>query len=186
MKVSQSKQVLGTSVMSDATLSTTYVAICDWHGKVVWVSDKNTMVKRGDLAWKHLSDDCQEQGKTTFSRVVALREEATVDVKNKRGQHFRAWFWPLESPELAVCVLSINLPKELDLLTNREREVLCLLGQGKNTRDMASELDVSVSTIHTHLRRAKEKLALTSIESLTGFAARHCYPKTAQSLIAAT
>jgi two-component system nitrate/nitrite response regulator NarL len=65
---------------------------------------------------------------------------------------------------------------ELSLLTARESECLELLAQGVDSREMARELDVSLSTVHTHLKHAREKLGLPNVESLISFAARYCYP----------
>jgi DNA-binding CsgD family transcriptional regulator len=160
--------------MPDATLDGTYVCICDWHGRVIWISGDHPLAKPGDLVWQHLEDESQEMAKIGLARVVSLGEQATLELTNRRGDHFRSWLWPLQSPEIAVCVLSITIPKELGLLTDREREVLGLLALGHTTREIAKELDVSASTVHTHLRRAREKLSLPSVESLTGFAARYC------------
>jgi DNA-binding CsgD family transcriptional regulator len=64
----------------------------------------------------------------------------------------------------------------LNRLTGRECECLELLAQGIDTRDIATQLDVSLSTVHTHLKRAREKLGLPNVESLISFGARYCYP----------
>ena len=168
--------------MSDAILDGTYVTICDWRGLVIWHSGRKSLVKPGDLVWRHLANESSERAKLGFARVVSLREEATLELANKRGEHFRTWLWPLESPELAVCILSISIPQELKNLTRREREILGQLALGRSTREIAETLDVSASTVHTHLRRSREKLSMPSVESLTGFAARFCHPKAAPSL----
>ncbi len=168
--------------MPDMTLDGTVVAICDWRGRVIWISDNRPLAQLGDLAWQHLAEDCQEEAKIAFARVVSLREEATLELQNNLGQWFRSWLWPLASPEIAVCALSISIPDELRQLTAREREVLGLLAQGRNTREIAELLEVSSSTIQTHLRRSREKLSLPSVEALIGFAARYCHPKEAPAL----
>jgi len=62
-----------------------------------------------------------------------------------------------------------------DQLTPRELEVIGLLVQGADGRTIAAKLHISVSTLHTHLRRCREKLGLPDIKALTVFAARHCY-----------
>jgi hypothetical protein len=48
------------------------------------------------------------------------------------------------------------------------------LGEGHSAATIAARLDVSISTVHTHLKRAREKLRLPGVESLIGFAARYC------------
>ena len=52
-------------------------------------------------------------------------------------------------------------------LTDREREVLTLIGRGLGTRDIARQLTVSVKTVETHQARIKEKLGLTHVRELT-------------------
>ncbi len=58
----------------------------------------------------------------------------------------------------------------VDALTDRELEVLQLLGQGLGTRDIAERLHRSVKTIESHRENIKSKLNLTSGVDLTRFA----------------
>lgn len=50
----------------------------------------------------------------------------------------------------------------LELLSDRELEVFRLLGQGKGTRQIAQDLDVTITTINSFRNRIKEKLHLKS------------------------
>ena len=58
------------------------------------------------------------------------------------------------------------------VLTNREREVLQLIAEGKSTKEIAACLGVSVKTIETHRRQIMEKLGIFSIAELTKYAIR--------------
>ncbi len=58
------------------------------------------------------------------------------------------------------------------ILTDREREVLQQLAEGKTTKEMAGELSVSVKTVETHRRNIMEKLDLHSVAELTKYAIR--------------
>ena len=58
------------------------------------------------------------------------------------------------------------------VLTDREREVLQQLAEGKSTKQMAAALGVSVKTIETHRRNIMEKLNLHSVAELTKYAIR--------------
>jgi DNA-binding NarL/FixJ family response regulator len=44
-----------------------------------------------------------------------------------------------------------------------------------STRDIAEELSIGLTTVHTHLRRSREKMGLLSAEALIGFAARYFF-----------
>lgn len=53
-------------------------------------------------------------------------------------------------------------PPGLDELTDREREVLTLLGTGLSNADLATALGVSAPTVKSHVSRVLSKLQLTS------------------------
>ena len=165
--------------MPEVMIDGTYITICDWRGQVIWRSGRETSIKPGHLAWQHLAKGSAEAAKLAFARVVSLREETNLEIENRRGEHFRAWLWPLDRPEIAVCILSISIPREIKDLTGRERDILKLLAIGRTTKEIAEELQVSASTVHTHLRRSRDKLSMPTVESLIGFAARFCHPNAA-------
>lgn len=58
----------------------------------------------------------------------------------------------------------------VDALSDRELEVLQLIGQGHGTRQIAEELHLSVKTIESHRAHIKEKLNLASAPELVRFA----------------
>ena len=58
----------------------------------------------------------------------------------------------------------------LNRLSNRELEVIELLGRGLGTKDVASELDLSVKTIETHRAHIKETLSFRDGNELVRFA----------------
>ena len=57
-------------------------------------------------------------------------------------------------------------------LTEREREVLQLMAEGKNTKEIASRLQLSVKTIETFRQHIMQKLDLHSLAELTKYAIR--------------
>ncbi len=82
------------------------------------------------------------------------------------------------SPRLAGFVLdafagSADVPvvdPELDLLTNREREVLRLIARGYTYKELARRLEISVKTVETHVSAVLRKLQLSSRHELTRWA----------------
>ncbi len=57
-------------------------------------------------------------------------------------------------------------------LSSREREVLQMLAEGKNSRTIAERLHVSVTTVDTHRKHIMDKLGFRSIAELTKYAVR--------------
>ena len=50
--------------------------------------------------------------------------------------------------------------QELDALTDREREVLTLIGRGRSNQEIARDLFLSMATVKTHVNRLFSKLGL--------------------------
>lgn len=61
----------------------------------------------------------------------------------------------------------------LEQLTPRQREILQLIGEGKNTKDIASDLDISVKTIESHRLQLMERLNIHDIPGLVRYAIRN-------------
>ena len=55
-------------------------------------------------------------------------------------------------------------------LSDRELQVLNLIGQGKSTREVSAELNLSTKTVESHRQRIKRKLALQTSAQLVNFA----------------
>jgi DNA-binding CsgD family transcriptional regulator len=179
--IASPSQILPTSPVktgSDATLDSVSVLLCDWHGLLVWKSSAGDRLQIGDYVWKGATKRSMDTMRSAVASVVTLRDSRTLEVENERGELFRVRMWPLSEPEVAICLLAMRIPGEIALLTEREKACLRLLAQGQSTRDIAKELSIGLTTVHTHLRRCREKLELASPEALISFAARHFYAPT--------
>src|SRR5881394_1404170 len=60
----------------------------------------------------------------------------------------------------------------LDQITPRQREVLQLIGEGKNTKEIADLLRVSIKTIEAHRLRLMRRLGIHDLPGLVRFAIR--------------
>src|SRR5262249_55280411 len=60
-----------------------------------------------------------------------------------------------------------------DILTQRERQVVQLLAEGKSTKEVASVLNLSVKTAETHRSNIMRKLGLHSVSELVLYAVRN-------------
>jgi DNA-binding NarL/FixJ family response regulator len=63
-----------------------------------------------------------------------------------------------------------SLQTPWDTLTNREREVLKLIGEGYTSKKIADYLCISLNTVEKHRSNLMEKLNLHTISSLTSYA----------------
>jgi DNA-binding NarL/FixJ family response regulator len=52
-------------------------------------------------------------------------------------------------------------------LSSRELQILTMIGQGKSTHEIATELAIAVSTVETYRERLKTKLNLSTGSELT-------------------
>ena len=68
--------------------------------------------------------------------------------------------------------ISSQYPEETTCLTEREREVLQLLAEGKSTKQIALRLHVSDKTIESNRRNIMDKLNIHSVAELTKYAIR--------------
>jgi DNA-binding NarL/FixJ family response regulator len=83
------------------------------------------------------------------------------------------------SPTIAGVVLEDYIrsdrksePSVFSQLSDREREVLQLLAEGKSTKEVAAHLKVSIKTVETHRTNIMTKLDIHSVAELTKYAIR--------------
>ena len=85
----------------------------------------------------------------------------------------RAYYSPPVQRELSELLRGhFAPPRPMDLLTEREREVLKLVAAGLSTKEIAAKLDISTRTVETHRANLMRKLNLKSVALLTQFAIR--------------
>jgi DNA-binding NarL/FixJ family response regulator len=60
----------------------------------------------------------------------------------------------------------------LDALTSRQREVLQLIAEGRSTKQIAAQLDVSIKTVESHRSTLMDRLRINDLAGLVRFAVR--------------
>ena len=73
------------------------------------------------------------------------------------------------SPGISECVVHAALANNavaVGLLTQKERQVLQLIGEGKTNKEIAQQLGVSVKTVESHRANLMKKLAVHETASL--------------------
>jgi two-component system response regulator NreC len=107
-----------------------------------------------------------------------LKDNAEVDLE--RAVRVVAQGKPYFSPAIANTLLEDymrqmqqrGLQDSYDLLTEREKEILQLLAEGKTNKDVALLLNLSPNTVETHRTRLMQKLDLHSTAEIVLYAVR--------------
>ncbi len=107
-----------------------------------------------------------------------LKDSAEVDLV--RAVQVVAQGRPFFSPQIAQSLLQDyvrslqkrELQDSYDLLTEREREVLQLLAEGKSNKEVAAILDLSTYTVETHRTNLMHKLNLHNTAEIVLYAVR--------------
>jgi RNA polymerase sigma factor (sigma-70 family) len=111
---------------------------------------KGYLLKESADADLHRAVQAVAQGASFFSPAVAqtLREDYTRQLQQRRVQD------------------------SYDLLTDREKEILQLLAEGKSNKEVANLLNVSHYTVAAHRTHIMEKLELHSVTDIILYAVR--------------
>ena len=67
----------------------------------------------------------------------------------------------------------LEMKSDLDVLTQREREILSLLANGHGTRDIATLLSISPSTVRNHIQHILQKLQVHTRLEAVAIAIKH-------------
>jgi DNA-binding NarL/FixJ family response regulator len=91
--------------------------------------------------------------------------------------HHKPFFTAKVSEALLDAFLKSNVaPDEGSVfrtLTDREREIVQMLAEGKSNKEIASQLSISVKTVETHRATVMRKLEINSIVELVHYAIRN-------------
>ncbi|MGD9633688.1 MAG: response regulator transcription factor [Pirellulales bacterium] len=140
---------------------------------MIWTNHPSPEYKPGVPIWDYAVLENRELVKDQIARTLFLNEPQEFEASSDRGERYHVWVWPMNLPELGVAIVGLQMPDDVKLLTVRERECLEMLAEGHSTAEISKAFDVSISTVHTYLKRSREKLRLSSLEQLIAFASRY-------------
>ncbi len=112
------------------------------------------------------------------ARGYLLKESAHLDLKRavEAVAQGNSFFSPAVSKVLMEDFVQQmqrrGMKDSHDLLTDREKEILQLLAEGKSNKDVAALLNLSVYTVETHRTRIMQKLDLHSAVDIVMYAVR--------------
>ena len=126
----------------------------------------------------HSDEDYLLSALNAGAKGYLLKDSAEVDLVRAIQAVSRGT--PFFSPEITKTMLEDymrflqqrNLGDSYELLTEREKEVLQLLAEGKSNKEAASVLNVGVSTVDTHRMHLMQKLGLHNTAEIVLYAVR--------------
>jgi DNA-binding NarL/FixJ family response regulator len=108
--------------------------------------------------------------------LLKASPEADVLAALRAVAQGHAWFSPsitkLLVEEYVLEARRRGVEDSYDLLSVREKEILLMLASGRNNRDIAAQLHISVSTVETHRNNVFQKLNLHNLAELILYAVR--------------
>lgn len=170
----------------------------DGHDAVALADDPEIDVFLMDIAMPGLHGlEAIERivAKRPDARIIILSMHATEDyVRQAMSRGARGYVLKSAAPEeLERAIVAVSAGGEylgssvsvepedtpagrtgaVELLTQRQREVLTALADGRTTREIARQLAISVKTVETHRGQLMEKLDIHDVPGLVRFAVRH-------------
>jgi len=106
------------------------------------------------------------------ARAMVLKSDTTMDlVQAVEAASLGRMYLSSAVAQLLVSERAAERP--LSKLSEREVEILRLLAEGKNSKEVAAALDLSSKTVDAHRARIMNKLSLNSLSDLIRFAIRN-------------
>ena len=106
------------------------------------------------------------------ARAMVLKSDTTMDLAQAVEAASLGKMY-LSSAVAQLLVSERASERPLSKLTEREVEILRLLADGENSKEVAAALDLSSKTVDAHRARIMNKLMLNSLSDLIRFAIRH-------------
>jgi len=181
---SQGFQVVGEASDGQATLRSAEmthpdVAILDISMPVLNGMDAARELKKSSpktkiiLLTQHDEDQYVTEALRAGAKGYVLKSQAAEDLVQAIREVCRGSVYL--SPSISRSVVDAYISKtyvSTDPLSGRERQVLQLVGEGKSTKDIAIQLEISVKTAESHRARLMKKLDIHETASLVRYAIR--------------
>lgn len=150
----------------------------DVEGRITWCSEYRCTPENdtlGRYAWELHAEDARELVRQKFEECQRTRETQTYRAATEfagQRREFEARIYWVGVDGVGFCGLLTELAHELTLLSQQEQEVMRLLARGLEVKTIADEMNVTVSTAHTYLRRIRSKLNIEGHAGLIALAIR--------------
>jgi DNA-binding NarL/FixJ family response regulator len=144
-------------------------------------------VRVGRLKITNLRDCCQFRILSLDGELDTLVPAFATTIHKSQGSEYPAVVIPLTTQHYTMLarnlvytgvtrgkqlVVIIGLTDTYLLLTDREKEVLQLLAEGRSNKEVATLLDLGLSTVETHRANLMQKLNLHNTAEIVLYAVR--------------
>jgi DNA-binding NarL/FixJ family response regulator len=114
----------------------------------------------------------QERMRQAGASAYVLKNEAIDDLVAAIRAVLRGESFPTAAVPRATGVSLRSAQLDQEALSEREREVLRMLAQGRGTKEIAQALGISPKTVETYRSRLANKLGIDNLSGLVRFAIR--------------
>ena len=126
----------------------------------------------------HTTEDFVHRAIRAGASGYLVKDSAPVDLKMAIAAVMRdeIYLSPRVSKHLVSGFLNGKSHRDessMDALTPRQREILQMVAEGKSTKQIAFELNISVKTVETHRAALMERLGIHDLAGLVLYAVRH-------------
>ena len=126
----------------------------------------------------HTTEDFVRRAIKAGAAGYLVKDSAPLDLKMAIAAVLRGEIYL--SPRVSRHVVSGFLhgkphqnESSMDALTARQREILQMIAEGKSTKQIAFQLEVSIKTVETHRAALMERLDIHDVAGLVLYAVRH-------------
>ena len=116
--------------------------------------DLEVKTQSGRSIWVNASTLVYENSRNHRQLIVHFMHDITVRRRNEELLRKAA----VLSRQLTAIPDVIGKPAPISSLSDHEREILRLFSMGKNSKDIADTLDITVQTLRNHLHHINQKL----------------------------
>jgi len=166
-------------------MSPCFISLFDFRLNATFMLSADFERLSGVKPWELVIPEHQDIVRSSFKKCLAGEEDFHIarlqdgPLTDHPGQRVCAWLYPVSNisgpkqcphPCVSVLVHVVIVPLEFDDITRRERDVLAVLAQGKSPNDIAKEMKLAPTTVHTYLYRVREKLGMEHLMQVSAWA----------------
>lgn len=139
----------------------------DQHCRIVWLNWAEPPYTPADFighyAWARLHPPEDIRLQAAMGRCLASESPQFVDIRVPKVGLWRIWLWHISGLQvIRMAGMARKFPSQIEALTDRERAVCTLIGSGLNSKQIASRLRITLSTVNNHRAHIAGRLGIST------------------------